>query len=50
MVRITDQITPEVFMDLRRKVGWVEFPVEEGGSGQETLFEHAVGLEAGAVL
>ena len=29
MIRFTDQITPEEYMGLRKKVGWVEFPIEE---------------------
>lgn len=52
MVRITDQITPEEYMDLRRKVGWVEFPVEEAKACVENAYlvlsvrdgEKAIGL------
>ncbi len=29
MIRFTDQITSEEYMGLRKKVGWVEFPIEE---------------------
>ena len=29
MIRYVDHITPEEYMDLRKKVGWVEFPLEE---------------------
>ena len=29
MIRYTDQITPEEYMELRKKAGWVEFPIEE---------------------
>ena len=29
MIRYVDDITPEEYMDLRKKVGWVEFPLEE---------------------
>ena len=29
MIQYTDQITPEEYMELRKKVGWVEFPIEE---------------------
>ncbi len=29
MIRYVDYITPEEYMDLRRKAGWVEFPLEE---------------------
>ena len=32
MIRFTDQITPEEYMELRRKVGWVEFPMEEAAA------------------
>ena len=28
MIRYTDTITPEEYMELRRKVGWMEFPYE----------------------
>ncbi|MCR4657560.1 MAG: GNAT family N-acetyltransferase [Lachnospiraceae bacterium] len=29
MIRYVDYITPEEYMDLRRKAGWAEFPLEE---------------------
>ncbi|MCR4657554.1 MAG: GNAT family N-acetyltransferase [Lachnospiraceae bacterium] len=29
MIRYVDYITPEEYMDLRKKVGWAEFPLEE---------------------
>ena len=29
MIRYVDNITPEEYMELRKKVGWVEFPLEE---------------------
>ena len=29
MIRYVDYITPEEYMDLRKKVGWVQFPLEE---------------------
>lgn len=30
---ITDKITPEEYMELRRKVGWGEFPLEQASKG-----------------
>ena len=30
---ITNRITPEEYMDMRRVVGWKEFPVEEAAEG-----------------
>lgn len=32
MVRFTEQITTEEYMELRRKVGWMEFPAEEAAA------------------
>ena len=29
MIRFMNYISPEEYMDLRRKVGWVEFPLEQ---------------------
>ena len=29
MIHYVDHITPEEYMELRRKVGWMEFPLEE---------------------
>lgn len=29
MLRYTDQITPEEYMELRKNAGWTEFPIEE---------------------
>ena len=29
MIRYTNQITPEEYLEMRKKAGWVEFPVEE---------------------
>ena len=29
MIRFTNDITPEEYMELRKKVGWVEFPAKE---------------------
>ena len=38
MIRFTDQITPEEYMELRRKVGWVEFPLEQARACIEKAF------------
>ena len=32
MIRFTEQITTEEYMELRRKVGWIEFPAEEAAA------------------
>ena len=32
MIRFTKQITTEEYMELRRKVGWMEFPAEEAAA------------------
>jgi GNAT superfamily N-acetyltransferase len=32
MIRFVDYITPEEYMELRRKVGWVEFPAEQANA------------------
>ena len=32
MIRFTEQITTEEYMELRRKVGWMEFPAEEAAA------------------
>ena len=32
MIRYVDFITPEEYMELRRKVGWMEFPLDEAGA------------------
>ena len=29
MIHYVNYITPEEYMDLRKKVGWVQFPLEE---------------------
>ena len=29
MIRYTDYISPEEYMELRKKVGWTEFPLEQ---------------------
>ena len=29
MIKYVDYISPEEYMELRRKVGWMEFPLEE---------------------
>ena len=38
MIRFTDDITPEEYMELRRKVGWVEFPAEEAKACVENAY------------
>ena len=35
---ITDKITPEEYMELRRIVGWGEFPLEQAAKGLEGSF------------
>ena len=32
MIRFTEQITTEEYLELRRKVGWIEFPAEEAAA------------------
>ena len=52
MIRYTDQITPEEYMELRKKAGWTEFPVEEAKACVENAYmvlcvrddERAVGV------
>ena len=29
MIRYVDNISPEEYMELRKNVGWVEFPLEQ---------------------
>ena len=29
MIRLTDSITPEEYMDMREKAGWMQFPTEQ---------------------
>ncbi len=38
MIRYTDTITPEEYLELRRKVGWMEFPVEEARNCVENAY------------
>ena len=38
MIRYTDNITPEEYMELRRKVGWMEFPLEEARNCVENAY------------
>lgn len=33
MITYGNRITPEEYMELRRKVGWCEFPLEETARG-----------------
>jgi len=33
MISYNDNITPEEYMELRKKVGWCEFPFEEAEAG-----------------
>ena len=52
MISYEDHITPEEYMELRRKVGWMEFPLEEAGNCVENAYmvlcvrdgEEAVGV------
>ena len=38
MIQYTDRITPEEYMELRRKVGWMEFPIEEAKACVENAY------------
>jgi GNAT superfamily N-acetyltransferase len=38
MIQYTDRITPEEYMELRRKVGWMEFPMEEAKACVENAY------------
>ena len=38
MIRFEDHITPEEYMDLRRMVGWMEFPLEEAKNCVENAY------------
>ena len=52
MIRYVDHITPEEYMELRRRVGWMEFPLEEARNCVENAYmvlcvrddEEAVGV------
>ena len=38
MIRFTDYITSEEYMELRRRVGWCEFPLEEAQAGIDNSY------------
>ena len=38
MIHYVDHITPEEYMELRRKVGWMEFPLEEARNCVENAY------------
>ena len=38
MIRSVDYITPEEYLELRRKVGWMELPLEEAGICVENAY------------
>ena len=38
MIQYTDRITPEEYMELRRKVGWMEFAMEEAKACVENAY------------
>ena len=38
MIRYTDRISPEEYMELRKKVGWMEFPMEEARACVENAY------------
>ena len=38
MIRYTDTITPEEYMELRRKVGWMELPYEQAKACVEKAY------------
>lgn len=38
MIRFTDYITAEEYMELRRRVGWCEFPLEEAQAGIDNSY------------
>ena len=52
MIRYVDNITPEEYLELRKKVGWMQFPVEEAKNCVENAYmllcvrddEEAVGV------
>ena len=52
MIRFTNDITPEEYMELRKTVGWLEFPAEEAKACVENAYlmicvrddEKAIGL------
>lgn len=38
MIQFTNDITPEEYMDLRKKVGWMQFPLEEAKNCVENAY------------
>lgn len=46
MIRYTDDITPQEYMDLRKRVGWVQFPLEEAQACIENAY-HVVCVRDG---
>lgn len=38
MIQFTDHITPEEYMELRKKVGWMQFPLEEAKNCVENAY------------
>jgi GNAT superfamily N-acetyltransferase len=38
MIKYVDHITPEEYMDLRKMVGWMEFPLEEAKNCVENAY------------
>ncbi len=34
MIRYVDYISPEEYLELRRKVGWIELPIEQAKGGR----------------
>ena len=38
MIQYTDSITPEEYMELRKKVGWTLFPLEEARNCIENAY------------
>ena len=38
MIRYVDYISPEEYMELRKKVGWVEFPLEQAKACIENAY------------
>lgn len=38
MIKYVDYITPEEYMALRKKVGWMEFPLEEARNCVENAY------------
>ena len=38
MIKYVDHITPEEYMELRKMVGWMEFPLEEAKNCVENAY------------